>query len=95
MDTKNSHYKDKDHQIAIIKSRSSNSHYKAIQPLYMTGVSMGRIGSEHYYFIFFLPDSNPTRLRSDKKILTHTRSDRVIGRPDPCKIIKYLIIIFK
>jgi hypothetical protein len=45
-------------------------------------MSMDRVGL--YYFIIIF---DPIRLNSGQKILTYTRSD-------PCKIIKYLLIIF-
>jgi hypothetical protein len=51
-------------------------------------------GSGYIILLFFCSDSNPTCLNSGQKILTHTRSNRVMGRPDLCKIIKYLLIIF-
>jgi hypothetical protein len=49
-----------------------------------------RIGS-YYFIIFFCSDPNSIRLISVQTILTHTRSDRVTGRSDPCKIINYLL----
>jgi hypothetical protein len=43
------------------------------------GVSMGQVGSSYIILLFF----DPIRLYSGQKILIHTRSDRVMGRPDP------------
>jgi hypothetical protein len=55
------------------------------------GVSMGQVGL--YYFIIFL---DPIRLNSGQKNLNSypTQSGHGSTRPDPCKIINYLLIIF-
>jgi hypothetical protein len=48
---------------------------------------MGRVRSGHYYFIIFF---DPTQTRSDyilvKKMLTHIRPDRIMGRSDPIRV---------
>jgi hypothetical protein len=49
----------------------------------------GQVGfrSSHIILLFFLSDSNPIRLNSVQNFLIHVR-------PDPYKIIKYLLNIF-
>jgi hypothetical protein len=57
---------------------------------------MGRVGfgSGHIILLIFLFDSNLIRLNLDQKILIYTVTGHGSTRPDPCKIIKYLLIIF-
>jgi hypothetical protein len=55
-------------------------------------VSMSRIGS--YYFIIFLARFEPDPIKFKSKIFDPYPFRRVTGRPDPYKIIKYLLIIF-
>jgi hypothetical protein len=50
----------------------------------------GSVRVRSYYFILFLPD--PIKFESKNFDLYPTR--RVTDRPDLCKIIKYLLIIF-
>jgi hypothetical protein len=56
------------------------------------GVSMGRVGfgSGHHYFIIFLDPTRPDLFKFESKNL-----DPYPTRLDPCKIIKYLLIIFR
>jgi hypothetical protein len=51
------------------------------------GVLMGQVGPDSgrviLFYYYFCSDPNPTRLNPGQKILTHTRPDRITGRPDP------------
>jgi hypothetical protein len=53
-------------------------------------VSICRVGSDYIILLFFL--SNP--IKFGLKFFDSYPTRRVTGRPDPCKIIKYLLNIF-